>query len=269
MLTPSSIKTLPTAYLKQPFYLVGHPSLEELRPRVAPRVVQRREREEIGHRKPEPPLVQRIVLLKRGTDRYEDVQDAMRVKNRQPRHGWSGQARSMGRGKLAGVATASGSLERLVRNKQAYKRGVSRLKKAHNSRGSAQTQKYDSHNGYLDSARLTAPASPPPPHRSSHHKPPHRTPPHRTPPHPTLSLLTLLMCRSARLFPSAAWFPGRMGPKGTSFRCSRIMNAPGPMSPTLFYVVVFFQSIHSHRQCHFLFDPGWKRWYVCTAYIRL
>ena len=219
MLTPSSIKTLPTAYLKQTFYLVGHPSLEELRPRVAPRVVQRREREEIGHRKPKPPLVQRIVLLKRGTDRYEDVQDAIRVKNRQPRHGWSGQARSMRRGKLAGVATASGSRERLVRNKQADK---------HNSRGSAQTQKYDSHNGYLDSARLTAPAS--------SLQPPQATAPHRTAPHRTLSLLTLLMCRSARLFPSAAWFPGRMGPKGTSFRCSRIINAPGPMSPTLFFV---------------------------------
>lgn len=61
----------------------------------------------------------------------------------------------------------------------------------------------------------------------------------------------MLRCRSAKLFPSAAWFPGRIGPNGTSFRCSRIMKAPGPMSPTLLS--------YPHPDTHVRDRETWRR----------
>lgn len=87
------------------------------------------------------------------------------------------------------------------------------------------------------------------------------TPPRPPTTAPHLSMLTLLRCSSARLFPSAAWFPGRMGPKGTSLRWSRIMNAPGPMSPTLFRLVVF-----PHRPFFRVFSGVKNTFSICAMF---
>lgn len=52
-----------TPHLQQPLDLVRHPPLEELGPSVTPCVVQGRQRQEIGDREPEAPLVQSVVFL--------------------------------------------------------------------------------------------------------------------------------------------------------------------------------------------------------------